>query len=144
MYPHTGPQSPALGKAMELATSEGMIEMRKECVHLLSYLQEMEIYEVICFIKEISKYKGEILEFLDMMMIWFHDVLVLKTTGSADRIVYKEYYNILMKLASHMSYEGVQNILYAFDKVKIRLRANVNFDVALELLLLTIKENIVW
>ena len=49
-----------------------------------------------------------------------------------------------MKLASHMSYEGVQNILIAFDKAKIRLRANVNFDVVIELLLLTIKENIVW
>lgn len=79
-----------------------------------------------------------------MMMIWYHDVLILKTTGNADRIVFKENYNILMKMAIHMSYEGLQNILYAFDKVKIRLRANVNFDVALELLLLTIKENIVW
>ncbi|MDO4555864.1 MAG: DNA polymerase III subunit delta' [Lachnospiraceae bacterium] len=133
-----------LGKAMALAVSEGMVEMRKECVHLLSYLQEMEIYEVICSIKEISKYKGEILEFLDMMMIWYHDVLVLKTTKSANKIVYKDHYNLLMKLSSHMSYEGIQNILYAFDKVKLRLRANVNFDVALELLLLTIKENIVW
>lgn len=133
-----------LGKAMALATCEQMTEMKKECVHLLAYIQEMEIYEVICFIKEISKYKEEILEFLDMMMIWYHDVLILKTTGNADRIVFKENYNILMKMAIHMSYEGLQNILYAFDKVKIRLRANVNFDVALELLLLTIKENIVW
>lgn len=133
-----------LGKAMALANCEKMVEMKKECVHLLSYLHEMEIYEIICSIKEISKYKEEILEFLDMMMIWYHDVLVLKTTGSVDRIVFKEYYNMLMKLAIHMTYEGIQNILYAFDKVKIRLRANVNFDVALELLLLTIKENIAW
>lgn len=133
-----------LGKAMDLATSEDLIVMKKECVHLLSYIQEMAIYEVISSIKELSKYKEEILEFLDMMMIWYHDVLVLKTTGSANRIVFKEYYNTLMNMASHMSYEGIQNILTAFDKVKIRLRANVNFDVALELLLLTIKENIVW
>jgi DNA polymerase-3 subunit delta' len=58
--------------------------------------------------------------------------------------VFKEHYNLLAKLAIHMTYEGIQNILYAFDKVKIRLRANVNFEVALELLLLTIKENIIW
>lgn len=133
-----------LGKAMSLATSEHMEEMKKECVHLLSYLHEMEVYEVICSIKEINRYKEDILEFLDMMMIWYHDVLVLKTTGSADRIVFKEHYNLLTKLAIHMTYEGIQNILYAFDKVKIRLRANVNFEVALELLLLTIKENIIW
>ena len=129
---------------MELATCDKMVEMREECVHLLSYIHEMEIYEVISFIKEISKYKEEIIEFLDMMMIWYHDVLILKTTGDANKIVFHPYYNLLMKLTVHMTYESIQNILYAFDKVKIRLRANVNFDVALELLLLTIKENIVW
>lgn len=140
----TGYSMGNLGKAMELATCDKMVEMREECVHLLSYIHEMEIYEVISSIKEISKYKEEIIEFLDMMMIWYHDVLILKTTGDANKIVFQPYYNLLMKLTVHMTYESIQNILYAFDKVKIRLRANVNFDVALELLLLTIKENIVW
>lgn len=133
-----------LGKAMTLATSEQRMEMKKDCVHLLSHIHEMEIYEVICYIKEVAKYKDEIIEFLDMLMIWFHDILVIKTTKSPNRIVFKENYNILSKMTVLMSYEGIQNILYAFDKVKIRLRANVNFDVALELLFLTIKENIVW
>ena len=32
-------------------------------------------------------------------------------------------------------------MLKALDKAKIRLNANVNFDMALELLLLTMKEN---
>lgn len=133
-----------LGKAMKLATSELRMEMKKECVHLLSHIHEMEVYEVICYIKEVAKYKEEIIEFLDMFMIWFHDILVIKTTKSPNRVVFKEYYNTLNKMTVLMSYEGIQNILFAFDKVKIRLRANVNFDIALELLLLTIKENIVW
>lgn len=133
-----------LGKAMLLATSELRMEMKKECVHFLSYIHEMEIYEVIGYIKEVGKYKDEIIEFLDMLMIWFHDILVIKTTRTPDRVVFKEYYGTLDKMAVQMSYEQIQEILYAFDKVKNRLRANVNFDVALELLLLTIKENIIW
>lgn len=133
-----------LGKAMTLATCDLRMEMKKECVHFLSYIHELEIYEVIGYIKEVGKYREEIIEFLDMLMVWFHDILVIKTTKTPDRVVFKEHYNTLKKMAVRMSYEGIQNILYAFDKVKIRLRANVNFDVALELLLLTIKENIVW
>ena len=39
------------------------------------------------------------------------------------------------------SYEGIENILKALDKAKIRLNANVNFDLTMELLLLTMKEN---
>ena len=38
-------------------------------------------------------------------------------------------------------YEGIEQILEALEKAKVRLNANVNFDLVIELLLLTIKEN---
>ena len=44
--------------------------------------------------------------------------------------------------ASHVSYEGLEEILQALEKLKIRLEANVNFDIAMELMLLTMKENL--
>ena len=45
------------------------------------------------------------------------------------------------KSASKSSYEGIEQILEALEKAKVRLNANVNFDLVIELLLLTIKEN---
>ena len=39
------------------------------------------------------------------------------------------------------SYEGLERIIEALDKAKVRLKANVNFELTMELLLLTIKEN---
>ena len=41
--------------------------------------------------------------------------------------------------ASHRSYEKIEEILQAFEKAKVRLRANVNFDITMELMLLTLK-----
>ena len=43
--------------------------------------------------------------------------------------------------ARKSSYEGIENIIKAIENAKARLRANVNFDLVMELLLLTIKEN---
>ena len=43
--------------------------------------------------------------------------------------------------AAKSSYEGIELILESIEKAKTRLRANVNFDLVMELLLLTIKEN---
>ena len=48
----------------------------------------------------------------------------------------------MKRQASRVSYEGIEKILEAMDKLKIRLEANVNFDIAMELMLLTIKENL--
>ncbi|MGI6067073.1 MAG: DNA polymerase III subunit delta, partial [Bacillota bacterium] len=43
--------------------------------------------------------------------------------------------------AIRRSYENIDKIIEALEKAKLRLRANVNFDIAIELMLLTIKEN---
>ena len=40
-----------------------------------------------------------------------------------------------------MSYEGLEHILNALEKAKTRLKANVSFELTIELLMLTIKEN---
>ena len=39
------------------------------------------------------------------------------------------------------SYEGIETIVKALQQAKRRLEANVNFDLTMELLLLTIQEN---
>ena len=39
------------------------------------------------------------------------------------------------------SYEGLEKILDALEKAKARLRANVSFELTMELLFLTIQEN---
>jgi DNA polymerase-3 subunit delta' len=47
----------------------------------------------------------------------------------------------MKKQAAKRSYQGIERILKALDNAKARLAANVNFDLVIELLLLTIKEN---
>ena len=51
-----------------------------------------------------------------------------------------EVYDIKKQAAKH-SYQGIEAILEALEKAKIRINANVNFDLVIELLLMTIKEN---
>ena len=46
-----------------------------------------------------------------------------------------------MKEAGNRSYEKIEEIIQAFEKAKIRLKANVSFDVTMELMLLTLKES---
>ena len=54
---------------------------------------------------------------------------------------FAEEINYISAQASKSSYEGLERIIEALDKAKVRLKANVNFELTMELLLLTIKEN---
>jgi DNA polymerase-3 subunit delta' len=75
------------------------------------------------------------------MMIWYRDVLYFKATGDVNGLVFKDEVYSIKRQAEQSSYQGIEEMLSALDKAKLRLKANVNFDLTLELLLLTLKEN---
>jgi DNA polymerase-3 subunit delta' len=129
------------GKAVMMATSEHFREMHEFLLRLLKRIDDMEIYELINSIRDLTTYKVDIRDLLDMMMVWYRDVLILKATSDINQLVYQDEYKYLQKKAVKSSYEGLNNIMEALEKAKVRLNANVNFDITMEMLLLTIKEN---
>lgn len=131
-----------LGKAVRLAISPDYNEIKEESIRLLRHIQDMDMEEIIYAIKKMSKYKLDITDYIDIMMIWFRDLLLVKISNSPNKIIFKDEFSIMKKQASRISYEGIEKVLEAMNKVKIRLEANVNFDIAMELMLLTIKENL--
>lgn len=130
-----------MGRAIMLASSDHFNEIREEAVQLLKYINEMDISEVTKAIKKINTYKLEINDYLDIIMIWYRDVLLYKATKDMDKVVFKDQISYIQERAKKSSYEGIELILESLEKAKTRLKANVNFDLVMELLLLTIKEN---
>lgn len=131
-----------LGKAVRLAISPDYNEIREDSIRLLRGIPDMEMEDIINAVKSMGKYKLDITDYIDIMTMWFRDILVVKISNSPNKTIFKTEFSVMKKQASHTSYEGLEEILAALDKLKIRLEANVNFDIAMELMLLTIKENI--
>lgn len=130
-----------IGKAKALASSEDFENVKAEALSLLKYIQDMELYEIIAAIKKISEYKLEVNDYLDIMAIWYRDVLLFKATNDMNHLVFREEMQALRKVATRSSYEGIEKVIQALEKAKNRLNANVNFDLTMELLFLEIKEN---
>ncbi len=130
-----------VGKAKSLASSEDFENVKNEALSLLKYIQDMELHEIVAAIKKINDYKLEINDYLDIMAIWYRDVLLFKATRDVNHLVFRDEIQALRRVAQRSSYEGIEKVIEALEKAKNRLNANVNFDLTMELLLLTIKEN---
>lgn len=130
-----------VGKAIQLASSDSFNELKSAALQLLKRLDEIELYEMTEAVKQISEYKLEINDYFDLMMIWYRDILYFKATNDVNRLVFKDEVYDIKKQAAKSSYQGIETIIEALEKAKLRLNANVNFDLVIELLLLTIKEN---
>lgn len=131
-----------LGKAKLLATSEEFDKVKEEAISLLKNIRQMEIQEVMKAIKKIGEYKLEVNDYLDIMAIWYRDALLFKATNDANHLIFKEEIQYIKKVADQSTYEGIDSILKALEQAKRRIEANVSFDLAMELLLLTIQENL--
>ncbi|MCI8373179.1 MAG: DNA polymerase III subunit delta' [Lachnospiraceae bacterium] len=130
-----------VGKAEKLAGSDKFNKIKDEAISLIKCIPSMEIYEIIETIRHITEFKVDINDYLDILMIWYRDILLFKATKNVSEIVFQDEINDIKKAASSSTYPGIETIIQALEKAKVRLKANVNFELTMELLLLTIKEN---
>jgi len=130
-----------IGRAKALASSEEFENVKAEALSLLKYIQDMELNEVIAAVKKITEYKLEINDYLDICAIWYRDALLFKATSDVNHLIFREEIQALRRTARQSSYEGIETIIKALDTAKRRLDANVNFELVMELLMLTIQEN---
>ena len=130
-----------LGKAIHLADSEDFKIMYEEILHLLKHLKDMDISELLNYIRKLKDDNLDLHDCLDFMQMWYRDILMYKTTKDINLLIFKDEFSTVKQVAALSGYEGLERILAAIDKARVRLDANVNMELVMELMLLTMKEN---
>ena len=120
-----------LGKAMRYAKSEDFIERKDHIISLLRHVEQMDLSEMLAVIKDLGTRKDEVRDYIDLMVLWYRDVLLFKATKDINQLLFQDEASYISREASHRSYEKIEEILQAFEKAKVRLRANVNFDITM-------------
>ena len=130
-----------LGKAIHLASSEEFALLYREVLTLLKNIKDMDIPMLLDYIRKLQEDNLDLYECLDFMQLWYRDILMFKVTKDMNSLIFKDEYSAVSSCCQKSSYEGLEEILSAIEKAKVRLNANVTTDLALELMLLTMKEN---
>ena len=129
-----------VGRAILLASSEEFNTLKEAVCRMIHQAKNMEYFEVSQEVKELAVYKDSIEDYLDLIMVWYRDVLLYKASQDTSRLVFKSEVRYIKKQAMQSTYSGIQKIFDAVKTVRQRLQANVNFELTMELLLQTIKE----
>ena len=130
-----------LGRAVKLVAFEDFNAIKEEALRFVRNVHTYEVYDLVDEIKRITEYKININDFIDIIQMWYRDVLLFKVTKDPNNLIFRDEINFIRKSASQSSYEGIETILNSCEIAKARIKANVNFDLAMELMLLNIKEN---
>ncbi len=129
-----------VGRARELAVSHEFEECKEETLQMVEHLSEKSLNELAAIAKAKAEKGSNVAAFLELMQMWYRDVLIYKATGSSQALIFREELSGIKVLANRLTYEGLNRILETVKVTETRLAGNVNAELALEWLLLTARE----
>lgn len=130
----------SIGKAKDIANSDTFIQKREKVISWIIELKNKDIIQVFENAKEIEIYKDDINDILDICFIWYRDVLIIKNLNSEKYIIQKDKIDLLQKEASEINYNNIFKLIDIIENTRYQLNRNANFQLAIELMLLKIKE----
>ncbi len=132
-----------IGRGMAYLDNSNFGELKKDVMNVVLNIKNMSIPEMTKCIRKAEEYKDVFLDYyFELMTLWYRDVLLFESTRDANGVVFKDHITDISRQAQVISYEGLENITEAIQKAKQRISANVSFDIAMELLLTSICENV--
>lgn len=130
-----------IGKAALLAVNEDFDSLKSEVSTLLRSIKKLDVADLSAYVKKASERKKDIEDYFDIITVWYRDVLLYKSTGLSDGLIFTEDLQYIKEVANKSTYSNISNVIDAVEIAKRRLKANVNFELTIELLFLAIQEN---
>ncbi|MBQ7942544.1 MAG: DNA polymerase III subunit delta' [Lachnospiraceae bacterium] len=128
-----------VGRAIELATDEAFDALKSEALAVLKSISDMEVNQMVAAVKKISEEKLDVGDYLDLCTVWYRDVLLYKSCKNVQHIIFREDISDIQRVAEDNSYEQLEQKIKSVDHARSRLKANVNFDLTMELLFMELK-----
>ncbi|QZY55315.1 DNA polymerase III subunit delta' [Crassaminicella profunda] len=129
-----------LGKALRLKESEEFRNKREETIQVMEKLLKKDPLVAFELVEFFQKNKDNIYEILDFMLFWFRDILLLSQTSTDKFLINIDKKEILQKHMHAIGYNKIGNIINTIEKTKNDIKANINFQLVIEMMLLTIQE----
>lgn len=84
--------------------------------------------------------KDNIDEILNIMLIWYRDVLTLKLAKDRNVLINSDFYDLLVEECGILSYNRLDRIITLIRDTQDKLRQNTNYQLTIEVMLLNIQE----
>lgn len=133
-----------VGKAYALASSEGFRDLMDEVLSLTAKvysLHQIDIEKKAAEIKNAVKNKEiDVKEYLDLLVLWYRDVLLYKATANLEYIYFKDHIREIRKQAQRGSFHNINAVLSKIEESRGQIRANVDVELVFTLLMQVMKE----
>ena len=129
----------SLGRAVQLSYSEDFFQLRDWIIDLIDSSIKGESWKIFSAVERFTDEKDRIQELLDIMLFWFRDLMVYKSTGDMGLVINSDK-ELLLSEQSFLDFERINGIIKKIQDTSVNIQLNVNYQLSIETMLFKIQE----
>ncbi|MBZ2175055.1 DNA polymerase III subunit delta' [Schnuerera sp. xch1] len=129
----------SVGKSINLSQSEDFFTKREKIIDIIYSILKGDRLKVFESQEFFSNNKDFVDKILDMILYWFRDLIVYKEIGDSNLIINRDKIQLLSSQTS-LDIDKINDIIDNIIETKQSIESNVNFQLAIETMLLNMQE----
>lgn len=130
----------SLGRALDIYQSEEFKERRSEIIKIIDKIAIGDRLKLIDSVEFFEKNKDYMEELLDLLAIWFRDMLLLKEIDDEKKLFNIDYKNKVREYMNVFTGYRIMKAINIIEETRKNIKSNVNLNVSIETMLLNILE----
>jgi len=126
----------SIGQAIALKDSEEFSVMRQEIISFMDVVVEGRKIDILEAIEIFKKYEDQKLDFLDMLLTWIRDLMVIKSTEASSGLIHHDQIERLLNQALHISYNRMSQLVEGIEEMFKYHRLHINYLLLVEVMLI--------
>ena len=147
-----------VGKAIRLTDNDSFNELRKQTLELITRSEHMDAAGIAAAVKDIVRERDSdgneksekektdpktVKKFLDVCEYAFRDALVYRAEGNTSHLILSDESSHIRDISEKLTFDGLRALFDETKRAEARINANVNTELVLELLFLSIRERFI-
>lgn len=130
-------------QTIELAAGDADYDpaLRRYALNILTQVPDWDLVRIREVVKELAQYKLQADSLFEIFTAWYRDILYFKAALREDGLLFPDSISRIRAASAAMSYAGIQAVLQDIRTASLRLKANVNYDLTMELVLLSMHDH---
>lgn len=129
-----------IGTALELVDSEVFISLRDKTIETISRIKSSGLSGVFSEYTFFEENKDDLSLILDMMSMYYRDLLIVKETGNEKILINSDKRDIIFSNAKKYTAQQLVSCIEGIESARRAIKQNANFQLAVEHMLIKLQE----
>lgn len=129
----------SIGKAKNIINDDSFINFKNEFISIGKDIKDKDISETLVLVKDIQNFEEKIIYGLDILALWYRDILIYKETKVTQNLICQELLDDIKEEADILSTKKLLKNLDVIYESKIYLTKNSNVRLTIEVMLLELR-----